>query len=100
MCVGVVTGRLDAENGSNLKKAKEAHMKPEAGVIGQSFLPRNICTCCNEEMYVVSIKRLLSGEGDWDVTFCCLSCDGETTAAISPPDEARQSMHEKLGVAA
>jgi hypothetical protein len=79
---------------------KGVAMKAEAGVIGQSFLPRNICACCNEPMYVVSIKRLLSGEGDWDVTFCCSSCDSETTAAISPPDEARQGTREELGVAA
>jgi hypothetical protein len=75
-------------------------MKLEAGVVWLSFLPLNICACCNEQMYVVSIKRLLSGEGDWDVTFCCSSCDNETTAAISPPDEVRQSGYEELGVAA
>jgi hypothetical protein len=79
---------------------KGVAMKAEAGVIGQSFLPRNVCACCNEPMYVVSIKRLLSGEGDWDVTFCCSSCDNETTTAISPSDEARQGVHEELGVAA
>ncbi len=75
-------------------------MKPEAGVVGLSFLPLNICNCCNEEMYVISIKRLLSGEGDWDVTFCCSSCDNETTAAVSPPEEARQTVQEEFAVAA
>ena len=75
-------------------------MKPEAGVVGLSFLPLNICNCCNEEMYVISIKRLLSGEGDWDITFCCSSCDNETTAAVSPPEEARQTVQEEFAVAA
>ena len=75
-------------------------MKLEAGVIGLSFLPLNICACCNEQMYVVSIKRLLSGEGDWVITFCCSSCDNETTSAVSPPDEARQTVQEEFGAAA
>ena len=74
-------------------------MKSEVGVIG-SFFPRNTCACCNKEMYIVSIKRLLSGEGEWDVTFCCSSCEGEATAAVNPPEEARQGAYEELGAAA
>jgi hypothetical protein len=50
-----------------------------------SRIPRQNCICCNEPMYVLTIKRMLSGDGVWDITFCCSSCDNETTAAIDPP---------------
>ncbi len=44
-------------------------MKPEADGSGCLSLPLNICACCNEQMYVVSIKRLLSRRGDWTSHF-------------------------------
>jgi hypothetical protein len=46
-------------------------------------------------MYVVTIRRMLSGRGPWNITFCCSSCDSETKAAIRPPKAMRmQSVAE------
>lgn len=36
--------------------------------------PVKFCPKCDQPMEVLSIRRMLNGEGDTDITFCCVAC--------------------------
>lgn len=42
-------------------------------------LSAKICAKCSQPMEVLSIRRLLNGGGDTNVTFCCVACSDELT---------------------
>lgn len=43
------------------------------------------CAKCDRPMEVLSIKRMLNGAEDQDVTFCCLVCYDEVTVTQPAP---------------